>query len=561
MVLALFTAACGGPKGLGTAPPGLPSSPPAPVESEPPAPPVSDPSVRCGPAVFGPDGAEVRAAVRAVRLRQGAATDHARLSEALNGLVSGDGVLVCPGTHTLERTVVLERVTDITVEGAEALVLAMENETAIRVMNARDVRLLGLRLERSHRGEPSNEGPALIELADSEGVRLDRLRLRAQGGVALEVRRTRGVALSDVAFLDSVVGIRTEDATLERSGVVAFDAVEVPVSPPSADLVRSTGTRADGETFDPLAPADTKGFTALRAALTPGPRRAFFPVVTVGEVPYLVLDHTFGIPGHDAQRGEPPEETAQPPRVAPKLAGEKQLPRARRGDVFLFNAAGRCRARVGPPMYLDTSGCERSYSLALPLEGCGAAVAPLAVVGGDVPDLRWHARVSQDHPVSRDALDPRSGDWLSSRLARSLMGDWAFLKRANAQGLVTWRVDAEVERATVVQLGVQFEGEDCRYWAEQHRAAWLGMPDGRGGTVTRGWALPEALLAARPLVGALTDGGRFVGLVGRDALEVELWGRDPQGGLESLWTGRFWSDNDECLPRPTPVDFEGPCGP
>ena len=87
------------------------------------------------------------------------------------------------------------------------------------------------------------------------------------------------------------------------------------------------------------------------------------------------------------------------------------------------------------------------------------------------------------------------------------------------------------------------------------------MPDGRGGTVTRGWALPEALLAGRPLVGALTDGGRFVGLVGRDALEVELWGRDPQGALESLWTGRYWSDNDECLPRPTPVDFEGPCAP
>ena len=437
MVLALFTAACGGPKGPRAAPPGVPSSPPAPVESAPPAPPVSDPSVRCGPAVFGNDGAEVRAAVRAVRLREGVATDHARLSEALNGLVSGDGVLVCPGTHTLERTVVLERVTDITVEGAEALVLAMENETAIRVMNARDVRLLGLRLERSHWGEPSNDGPALIELADSQGVRLDRLRLRAQGGVALEVRRTRGVALSDVAFLESVVGIRTEDATLERTGVVTFESVEVPVSPPSADFVRSTGTRAEPEAFDTLGPADTKGFTALRAALTPGPQRAFFPVVTVGEVPYLVLDHTFGTPGHEAQRGEPPDETPQPPRVAPKQAGDKQLPRARRGDVFLFSAAGRCRARVGPPTYLDTSGCERSYSLALPLQGCGAAVAPLALVGGDVPDLRWHARVSQDHPVSRDALEPRSGDWLSSRLARSLMGDWAFLERANAQGLVT----------------------------------------------------------------------------------------------------------------------------
>jgi hypothetical protein len=261
-------------------------------------------------------------------------------------------------------------------------------------------------------------------------------------------------------------------------------------------------------------------------------------------------------PGSDPYQAPPFKPTR-----APKNAGEAVLPRAERASLTVFTPTGPCTPKVAEPLYISTDGCEPSYATVLPLEGCGAILAPFAIGSpagtGPVPALAWSPLETTKLEVAAGAAPAAHlSEFAEGSLTRSLVRDWAHVNGATSKVMVRWQLGAPAERLDALLLGFQYDLENCNVFADQHRAAWR-VAGGR----TERWAIPGDLLFGQPLSGALLHGGQIAGLVGATVTDAKLVLRHVDGAFEEVWSETFYEDNDECTPWGTDIDFETPCAP
>lgn len=566
MLLTAGLAACGGtPVATPPAMPAKPSSAPnAAVASSPASVPPEDaalPTTGCGEDVV------------ALRFEGGRAapTRHATLVEAFAALPSGAGVRICPGVHGAPETLQITDVRDVRIEGAGAVVLRADEGVALALHRVEGARIAGLTLARAWAsGDDAPEAPALLEVNGGRGLRFERLTLDAAGSPAIEVRGAPDTRITSTTILDAATAFALPGAT---PGHVALTVSGGRVLRSRALVMPAEA--ATSLTFTPTAPPFEPGRgerpTTVLAPLPKAP-----PAVAVLNWPavmarhrgaglriwqgsvYLVVAHTWGTPpGHPVS---PAHEAGRPspPLPAPKGTGADALPVRDRGNVHVFTPDGPCRATVGPPVYVDTLGCESGYMTAFALTGCGSEVAPIALVGPGPPALKYQPRTETRTTSGADALPPDARRAVVEHaFADGLLGDWARIAAAPDRAVVRHTVGTPTESLEALYVGFQYPVLECSIFKRTVVEAFAFGLD----APPRAVDLPMDLMAYRPFEGALLAGDRIAALIAADATSVALHGRTPEGAYPELFSAEVFTDNAECLGGSAPVDFEYPCAP
>lgn len=320
----------------------------------------------------------------------------------------------------------------------------------------------------------------------------------------------------------------------------------------------STVTKVLPSPGDAQIPARGPDRLAGRGAAAEG--RHVRPLIFHQGKVYAHLFHEMGRPAALVKPGSDPYE-APPfkPTRAPRNSGEAVLPRAERGKLTVFTPKGACTPNVGEPLYISTHGCEPSYAIVLPLEGCGTDMAPLAISSpagtGAVPAFSWSplettsSRVGPGCRARRAARRVRRGS-----LSRSLVRDWAHVNGATSKVMVRWQLGGPSERLDALRRVPVRPGELQRLRrSPPRRVAGRGWAD-------RAVGGPRRFALVAPALGGAPARRAIAGFVGATSTEATLVLRHVDGAFEGVWSETFDHD-DERTPWGMDIDFESPCAP
>lgn len=229
--------------------------------------------------------------------------------------------------------------------------------------------------------------------------------------------------------------------------------------------------------------------------------------------------------------------------------------------VVVLGTDGPCTAALGPPMFVDRSGCVPDAAIAQELLGCEGEIAPLAWVdAAPDADATW-APVDFVPPwawLDNDAEVPTLRSTAPFSLLAAFESD---LLIALAEAGV---VANDFESAAMMGWAVGGEETVSVLYAAAHT---LGTPECHdyamtfvavGFEVEGGW---RSVADDFPIAGVLADGPEVAALVGTGNRRHAVMVRREKYVFETAFDVVSWFENAECVEPITPVSFEQDCGP
>ncbi len=543
---------------------------------------ADDERAQRGPATIparGLDPREVRASercaaesTRVVIARGDQLVGFPELAEAVAELDHGDLLWLCDGGHTSGEGVRIAGKRDLTIAAQTAVLIGEGSTPALEIQGGERILLRGLRVGLAAYSE---EGVEALRVVGVRGFALESSAVMSEVGAALALVDVRPAEVRDTRLVGSRIGASAERsevsfASTRFAGNASNLAGQLAGLRPGAlgegnRLGRTRGARFDsaGRRAPKLAPEAT---VDLAAAFPAG---RTFPVITWrdGER-YAVLETALMpevMPAHPSCDGDESSFVCSEPipHRGPLPGG---LDPASWAKLSAITSAGPCALEVGEPVSLETSGCESSMTLALPLAGCAGAAAPL-VTGGTLPaGLRWAPRVEIVGAFAEGSLPPSLRPWL----VEGLRWTPASLEALRAMGPMTrgdsgiaeWSVDLAHERWETRIAGAQIPIAECEAWGPVLVENVLRPAGGEplrvkvptGGSSFNAWG-------DAPWTGALELGGYLVAWVTRGETETGLIARRGGGGFAPPRTFVHWADHDECLSGRGPLAFGALCEP
>ena len=462
-----------------------------------------------------------------------AATDHSLL-------------WACPGVHAVDSPLVVHGREDVTIAGAGALLIAIEGSRLLDLEDSKQLTVRGLRFTQLH-----GEEPTLISATRVAGLVVEDCRLDGGGkGVGLLLEATTAAAIRGTQLMNLGVAIERQGGdTTVRAVRFLGNTAEV-----GGDLTRAALDH--GNTFVPRA-AEARA-PALPAAALPNLKAAFpekrsWPIIVWKGGRYAALDIEVDPAtepcGDDDQRVACPEPIpftgSLPAGVTAKALKSLQT----------VTLAGPCTMTGGTPIILDTTGCDMSHVLAVPLEGCADSL-PIATTATPPAELRWVPRADGlAGTLMPDALPSALRPWLEERL-RDSVADLALLAVAKSVAL-EWTVALGSERWTSWVAGAQIMADECQPWEPSFVDTWVETDGGPRIPVS----LPADLFRSQRWSGALAMNGKLVAILGQSQTTLSLHARQPSGAFVGAWGKEHWSDNFECITPSGPLGFVSPCAP
>jgi hypothetical protein len=398
----------------------------------------------------------------------------------------------------------------------------------------------------------SGETPTLIAAARVRGLVIDDCRLDGWGrGVGLRLDATTGAAIRGTLFMNFTVAIERHGGDTTVRGVRFLgNAAEV-----AGDLARAA--LDSGNSI--VAPAAAARAPVLPAAGLPDLKAAFpdsgtWAIIARNDRRYAVLDieltpETEPCVDGDGQRMACPDPI---PFTGALPAG---VTATALKSLQTVTPAGPCTMTGGKPIVLDTTGCDNSYALVVPLTGCADSL-PIATTATLPAELRWVPRVEGLRgTLMPEALPSALRPWLEERLRDSL-ADLALLAVPTSVA-VEWTVAAGSERWTSRIAGAQLPVDECQPWQPWFIDTWVETDGGPRTAVM----LPVELFHSQRWAGALAVNGKLVAVLGESQTSLSLLARQPDGAFASAWSKDYWHDNDECIISYGPLGFTAPCAP
>lgn len=535
---------------------------PAAAPSSPPAAPAADPAC---------------AKQAAVVEHAGAKKPYATVAEAFAAVADGDHVRLCPGHQTLEETLTVSGHKNLRIEAQGAVVIGNYDGSALVFDHADGLTIDDLTVLRGYEGGvpegPAEAAPPVVAVNDTHGVTLTRLHVDGSRSPALGLTHVTDAKLADSDFTNaSIAVVLTESpgATFTKNRVDRSPRVAHPEARSNEVLGGGAwGDKALGRTAPPpgaTTPPPPAGATPWPDFTKLVADHPIHPVVVVDKKLWLHLSHEMGdMPGVKVVEDVP---SPRPTHAPPKGSGDDLLPKDRRAALVVFTPKGPCKPKVGAPRWVDTRGCEHSYMLALPLEGCGLSTAPFAVEG-DIktawPAFSYQPIAWKTKPLSAASLKGSPAEaWLTQGFQSSPAGGLAQAATATRSALAFATLATPAERLEAALAGFQFDLGNCRTFESAWRGAFLtvvGATPATPATPPAAWLLPEAALSQTPLDGALLLDGRIAAVTTGGPDHVGLIVRAVDGKLSTVLDADIRSDNEECRGESTAVDFESPCAP
>lgn len=456
-------------------------------------------------------------------------------------------VWACPGVHAITAPLTVEGREDLTIAGAGAVLVAIDQARLLDLEDSAQLTVRGLRFM-----QVSGEEPALIAAARVRGLVVDDCRLDGWGrGVGLRLDATTGAVIRGTLLMNLTVAIERHGGdTMVRGVRFLGNAAEV-----AGDLARAA--LEGGNTI--VAPAAEARAPVLPAAALPDLKAAFstsgtWPIIARNDRRYAVLDieltpKTEPCVDGDGQRMACPDPI---PFTGALPAG---ITATTIQSLQTVTPAGPCTMTGGTPIVLDTTGCDNSYALVVPLTGCADSL-PFATTATLPAELRWVPRVEGLRgTLMPEALPSALRPWLAERLRDSL-ADLALLA-VPASVAVEWTVAAGSERWTSWIAGAQIPVDECQPWQPWFIDTWVETDGGPRTSVM----LPMELFHTQRWAGALAMNGKLVAMLGESQTSLSLFARQPDGSFASAWSKDYWDDNDECIISYGPLGFSAPCAP
>lgn len=228
--------------------------------------------------------------------------------------------------------------------------------------------------------------------------------------------------------------------------------------------------------------------------------------------------------------------------------------------VALVTTDGVCTPELGPPTWVDRSGCVAEAAVAQEILGCEGDIAPLAwVARAPTDDVRW---------VPVDFVEPWA--WLDNDAEVPTLRSTApfSLLQAFESELVTDMAEYGIEADnfdSAATMGWAFAGEEvvsvlmagaktldtgCDGWVDTYVTV--------GFEVDEGW---RSVAEDFPLTGVLTREGEVRALVSGATRSVDVLIRLDKYEFVDAMREVFWFENAECVEPWTPVSFEPECAP
>jgi hypothetical protein len=456
-------------------------------------------------------------------------------------------VWACPGVHAITAPLTVEGREDLTIAGAGAVLVAIDQARLLDLEDSAQLTVRGLRFM-----QVSGEEPTLIAAARVRGLVVDDCRLDGWGrGVGLRLDATTGAVIRGTLLMNLTVAIERHGGDTTVRGVRFLgNAAEV-----AGDLARAA--LEGGNTI--VAPAAEARAPVLPAAALPDLKAAFstsgtWPIIARNDRRYAVLDieltpKTEPCVDGDGQRMACPDPI---PFTGALPAG---ITATTIQSLQTVTPAGPCTMTGGTPIVLDTTGCDNSYALVVPLTGCADSL-PFATTATLPAELRWVPRVEGLRgTLMPEALPSALRPWLAERLRDSL-ADLALLA-VPASVAVEWTVAAGSERWTSWIAGAQIPVDECQPWQPWFIDTWVETDGGPRTSVM----LPMELFHTQRWAGALAMNGKLVAMLGESQTSLSLFARQPDGSFASAWSKDYWDDNDECIISYGPLGFSAPCAP
>lgn len=517
-------------------------SPAGPAAAGPAEAPVADPRVALAAARCGADR-------RAIVVRDAQVHEFAGVQEALDAAGDRSLVWLCPGVYGVESSLVVKGREDLTIAGTGAVLVAMAEIHLLSLEDSGQLTLRGLRL-----GHMLEDDATLIGAFRVRGLVIDGCSLDGEGsGTGLALHDTRGAVIRGARFMNLAVALAGHGAdTRVSDSRFIGNAAEV-----DNDLARA-GLDASNSFLPGRGGAGAKA-PALTAAGLPDLAAAFpaertWPIITWNGRRYAAL-------AVDIMPETPPctDGEGESIRCTRPMAFTGELPGGREAAAFkpltTVTSAGPCTMTGAAPVLLDTSGCDPSYTLAVPLKGC-ADSAPIATTGALPDGLRWVARDPELRgTVSTEGAPPTLRPWLEERLADTLVD--LSLTAGATSAVIEWTVSTGAERWTSRAAGVQFSIDECATWEPAVTDTWVETEGGPRTAV----GLPPGLFREQRWIGALAANGRLAAFVVERQVSLSLLAREPDGAFSGVWEGERWRDNDECITSWGPLGFRGRCEP
>lgn len=457
-------------------------------------------------------------------------------------------VWACPGAHAITAPLTVAGREDLTIAGAGAVLFAIDQARLLELEDSAQLTVRGLGFM-----QISGETPTLIAAARVRGLVIDDCRLDGGWGrgVGLRLDATTGAVIRGTLLMGFTVAIERHGGdTTVRGARFLGNSAEV-----AGDLARAaldsgnTIVASVAEARAPVLPA--AALPDLKAAF---PTSGTWAIIARNDRRYAVLDieltpETEPCVDADGQRMACPDPI---PFTGALPAG---ITAATLKSLQTVTPAGPCTMTGDKPIVLDTTGCDNSYALVVPLTGCADSL-PIATTATLPAELRWVPRVEGLRgTLMPDALPSALRPWLEQRLRDSL-ADLALLAVPTSVA-VEWTVAAGSERWTSWIAGAQIPVDECQPWQPGFIDTWVETDGGPRTSVM----LPVELFHTQRWAGALAMNGKLVAMLGESQTSLSLFARQPDGSFAGAWSKDYWDDNDECIISYGPLGFSAPCAP
>ncbi len=507
---------------------------------------------------------------RAVIVRGEELLPVAGVAAAIAAVADGDFVWLCPGGHTSEAALVMEARSRVTIAGSGVILVGNGWDPALEIRGGAEIRLRGLKIGvDSYEDEPIEA----LKIADVRGLVIEDCGFASEYGTALALRDVRAAQVVSSRFVGSAIGVSAVagDVTVSESRFVgnaknlAGDLAKLEISALGEGNQSSrAGRRAAKRGRTRRAPKLDPGEFVDLAAIFPEERT--FPVLTWKDgQDYAVLDTVLTPVERPKGPGCEVDEEGQTMECSEAIPFRRALPegllRSAFASLTAITETGPCALKVGAPVILDTSGCEPSIALAVPLSGCDD-YAPLVTSGSPPAELHWVPRTATVGDFGLKSLPAKLRPWLVKQLRPTLV-DLGVLRTllgsdlSRYSGVAEWAVELAKERWQSRVAGFQIVLSECEAWTPIYVESVVVPRGGKKKIV----GVPQEVVVSSPWVGVLEVGGRLVAFISRGELMTGLLIREPGGEFTMLHEIYHSIEHDECLVGEGPVAFGMLCGP
>jgi hypothetical protein len=503
-------------------------------------------AVACGPATA------------AVVLHAGESTVHPALPAAFASVVDGADLWVCPGVHGVERTLELRDVTNVLLAGRDALVLAAANVLVLSISNATQIWIEGLAFGHDLRWGTFCRSD-VVRVAWSTGVTVQGARFDGSGIVGLSLKHVTSAEVSDSLFVNCEIGFEALDSrhvSLRRNRF-AYNDVHVERSAREVATIGNELGPEGRERPEPPAAMPAPGVAEWPDWEAMLSASEAYAVREWNGAHYLVVDYEMSNEGLAGAPMPPCFEDAGCSEPVPYPGDDSAaLPPEVLASVQVITPAGPCTPALGPAVMLDTSGCNRSVTLARQIDGCGESLAPIALPGRLLWPLTWHPRTEERFEAdARGPTDAELQSWLAEVLRDSVVGSWSIPASTEQRTLARWRVELPQETLTTLLAGFQVKYQHCEIYAQSWSRTVLAT-----GSAEHELGLPSPSDEV-PWTGVLALHDRVAAIAGQGSWVVALTVRGADGLLEPALFVPYWTDHEECSTPQLPHRFPYPCGP